>query len=211
MRLILVHNTEHASCAAGHWPGRDTELSPRGEEQSLKIAECLDDASVNSILSSHTRRGTDTVGALAAHHSERLNAECAFDLISIGEHMGLPYDESRALMGDDKCREMLTVPRPDTRYMSGGETLSEMAERAWQRVSQLVLDRSDAERSVTVSTHEEVIGAILCKMSDMPLSRLWWWAGRLEKPAYASITHVIYDEGRWTLENFGNTLHLVGL
>lgn len=211
MRLILVRNAEHAQYLSNRWSTRETELSPKGTKQALRIADCLRNVEIERIYASEMIRAAATVEPLADEMAVDIQTEAAFNPLDIGNHKGRPYEDTRRILGDEVFAEMVSRPQPDKRYFDGGETLREMAERAWQRVVELTQDECDAQSSLVVSTHEEVIGAVLCKMADMPLSRLWWWGGRLDTPLYASITHVIRQRGRWILESFGNTNHLMGL
>jgi broad specificity phosphatase PhoE len=129
---------------------------------------------IDHVYVSQTRRSVATVQPLADGRRVDIQVDKAFNPLDIGDHAGSRYEDTRRILGNDIFSELLTTPQPDKRYIAGGETLSEMAERAWRRILELTHDECGAQSSLVVITHEEVIGAVLCRMSDMPLSRLWW-------------------------------------
>lgn len=132
----------------------------------------------------------------------------AFRSLDMGECTGMTYDETRAAIGANDWEEVLSGPKADKRYFKSGESLSELARRSWIELERLIAACGSNDSTVVIGTHEEVIGALLCKMTALPLSRLWWWGGRLRPPLYASITEVLWKNGQWTLVHFGCTKHL---
>lgn len=49
------------------------------------------------------------------------------------------------------------------RYFENGETLEEAANRAWEKLKKIV-SIGKTDDVIAISTHEEIIGALLCKM-----------------------------------------------
>ncbi|MBP7427873.1 MAG: histidine phosphatase family protein [Candidatus Hydrogenedentes bacterium] len=209
MRLLLVRNAEHVGYAVQRWPEDDTGLSDRGLEQSKHLASHLADESIVCVFASPATRAVETVRYIAEKHRHSVQQTIAFKALDMGECTGLSYDETRKAIGDAAWDEVFRSPQENTRYFKNGETLAELADRSRDGLDQVVSEYGRDDGAVAiVGTHEEVIGVLLCKMTGMPLSRLWWWGGRLLPPLYASITEVLWKNGQWTLVHFGCTKHL---
>jgi len=212
MKMLLIRNAEHRGHEENRWPTDDTGLSREGVRQSVILCRHLASASVTQVISSPALRATQTIRLLAEQKKLPMQ-ECA-DLknLGMGDCTGLTHEETRTLLGLSAWEEAFRCPKDDVRYFKDGETLSELAMRAWRGVNQIVSEHGQNDNAlVAVATHEEVIGVLLCKMTGMPLSRLWWWGGRLRPPLYANITEVLWRDGQWTLVHFGCTKHLAEL
>jgi len=163
-----------------------------------------------AVYSSPTVRAVETIRLLAEDRGLAIEQTTAFKALDMGECTGMTYEKTREITGFAAWAEVLSNPKSDMRYFKNGETLDELANRAWRELERIVEEHESEDDVVVISTHEEVIGALLCKMADMPLSRLWWWGGRLRPPLYASITEVLWKNGKWRLIHFGCTKHLEG-
>ncbi|MCB2199035.1 histidine phosphatase family protein [bacterium] len=208
MRILFVRNAEHANHGKGKWPEKVTALSAVGAQQAAALAGVLANGVNGRILSSPTERALATVRHLAERMNCQVEHDAAFAPLNVGGHVGKPYEETRKAFGDIIFTEILTNPSADRLYFDGGETLSEMAERAWARVLELVDQDGESNKVIVICSHEEVIGALLCKMAGMPLPNLWWWGGRFTPPLYANVSEVLWTGANWRLVSFGNISHL---
>lgn len=210
MRIVFLRNAEHALYAAQCWPVDTTGLSPNGMVQSKRLFSSLANTPIVAVYSSPTVRAVETIRLLAEDRGLAIEQATAFKALDMGECTGMTYEKTREITGSAAWAEVLSNPKPDMRYFKNGETLDELANRAWRELERIVEEHESEDDVVVISTHEEVIGALLCKMADMPLSWLWWWGGRLRPPLYASITEVLWKNGKWKLIHFGCTKHLEG-
>ncbi len=206
MRVVLLRTAEHVSAIAGTWPTSDTQLTPCGLRQGGHLAEHLARQPLTSIYSSPTVRCVQTVSLLSTMTSLAVREAPELDALNMGVCAGMTHEAAHVLVGDEMWAELLTSPDPQKRYFNGGETLQEVADRACAKLSGIVAN-SREEDVVVLCTHEEVIGAILCKAAGMPLAQVWWW-GSTSVPSYASTSELLWRGGRSTLLRFGCAGHL---
>lgn len=203
MKIIFIRTAEHALYGTTTWPIDSTGLSSAGIEQSRQLASVLADRPITAICASMTVRVMETIRPLAERKGLVIQKEAAFNELDVGECAGLDHERVREVLGSVAWEEMLSNPIPDKRYFTNGETLNELAERSWAKLKQIVATSKNESDLVVIGTHEEVIGALLCKMIDAPLPRLWWW-----QPPYASTTEVQWRGGKWKLLHFGCAEHM---
>lgn len=209
MKLLLLRNAEHMLSSEYVWPSNDTELSERGNLQAIDIAKKLESVPIAAIYSSIHVRAVKTVTPLARRKGLSIKKTQAFNALSIGDCVGATHEETCRRIGGEAWNELFTNPDPHRRYFTNGETLKDMSNRAMTKLDNIGASYARKGDVVVISTHEEIIGALLCRMMDIDLSRIWWWGGRRHgSPLYGSITEITQDDNRWHLIRFGCTEHL---
>lgn len=211
MHLFLVRNAHHAAESERKWPVDDTELSCVGKVQSLKISEFFATKNISAMFSSTMLRARDTARPLEERLGLSVVERVGFNGINMGDLAGRNYEAATELLkADEDYKEMLTDPDPQKQYFQNGETLAQLAKRSGDELQRIVTGGKSRD-VIVIFTHEEVIGALLCQITGMGLSKIWWWGGRSHDPMYANITHLTYDRDVWKLLHFGCTRHLEGL
>ena len=209
VKILLVRNAAHDAESNSRWPVDSTGLSSVGLAQRLRLCNALGGESIRDIYASHMSRSIETIRPLALLKGLPITECSEFNGIGMGRCAGMSYAEARELVGDEEFDKVTTNPDPKKRYFPDGETLEELEIRARTKLSSIV-HAGKKDGCAVICTHEEVIGALLCHITGMRLSRVWWWGGRLRPPLYANITELLWENNEWTLVHFGCTLHLEG-
>lgn len=174
MRIFLVRNGEHLAELRGRWAGAEVGLSRRGRRQADALCARLLREKPDAIYSSECVRAVDTVQPLASKLGLRIVKLSAFAAFDVGVFVGRTREQTVARLGEDAWREVITNPRPRTRYFDGGETLQAVAKRAWAGLL-VVAGKHAPDECIVISTHLTVVGCVLCRMAGIGLNRVWFW------------------------------------
>jgi uncharacterized phosphatase len=161
----------------------DIPLNETGRRQAAEVAEHINPADWDAIVSSPLSRAVDTAEAVAQRIGltrsavEPLLMERAF---GIGE--GLTYDEWR-----EKVRDLSEIP--------GGESLTELADRVWLLLETL-LTKHRGRRVLTVS-HGALIRKIIELVSDNEFPKE---GDRFGNTSLSLIAHT--DDRGWHIVNY---------
>lgn len=197
-RLILVRHgeTEWNNIRRIQGGGSDTPLNEKGRQQAEGIALRLRTEEVQSIYSSPLQRALNTARAIARYHDLTVNVLPELREIEVGElegktsaEVGLRFDE---LLVPDSRNELPKIP--------GGESLSDVQNRAWSTAQNLVNAKSDG--AVIAVTHYFVIMAIVCAAINLPLTQI-----RRLRLNPGTITTVTFEESGCRLELFNDGCH----
>lgn len=205
-RIFLIRNAEHENTASNRWAYDNTGLSEIGKYQAIDIGKELEGLNIATIYSSTRERANQTAVPSCRRLGLISKPSSSFDAASLGKYAGLTYYEIQSLLGDD-YNELMVSPEPEKDYLNTGESLTKVADRAWLELKKVVGCARDST-SLAIFTHKEIIGALLCKMTDMDLKKLWWWGGLEQPTRHSSITELIYKDSNWSLVKFGCTAHL---
>jgi len=165
MRLILVRHGETDWNKLGKCQGiSDVPLNSTGEKQAMDLALSLKDEDITAIYSSDLQRAFNTARTISEYHGIEIQIDERFREMDQGEFEGLEFTHIREKYGDvlKQWRE-----EPEFLRIPGGESLTEVQERAWLGFKSL-LDKHNG-RNVLVVTHNLTIITLLCKFSGKSL------------------------------------------
>lgn len=173
MRVLLARHGETPWNAEGRYQGqRDIALSPVGEGQAMSLGRRLADVTVTRAVASPLSRARRTA-ELALGEARRAMLALEPDLAEIGhgDWEGLLASEIR-----ERDPERLRAWREDPASVQmpgpGGESLAQVAERAWRGFAK-ACEGLDAGDTLLVVAHDAVNRVILCQVLGLPLARLW--------------------------------------
>jgi len=165
MRLTLVRHGETEHNRENITLGRaDVHLNPRGLLQARAIAASYT-RPPSAIYASPLRRCADTADAIAAATSVPVTIDERLIEMDVGDLEHLTRDDLRKRHGAF-LRDWMGEAAADAR-MPGGETLTEVQDRAWHAVERMRQDHPDGE--VVAVTHNFVILAVACRALGLPL------------------------------------------
>ena len=200
VRVILIRHgeTEWNKIRRIQGGGSDTRLNERGEQQAESLALRLRQEKIQAIYSSALHRALDTAQPIAADHQLELQIEPSLNEIGAGELEGVLMETiggrlDQLLTGGDKVEANLKIP--------GGESLSEVQQRAWHTIQRLVNQHSDGV--IVVVSHYFIILTIICAVLNLPLSQI----GRLRLGS-GSISTIVFDGQTPRLVLFNDKCHL---
>ncbi len=174
-RVILVRHAQSEANRDGGALGRlDSPLTEMGRQQAAAVGEALRDQPIGRIVASPLSRAASTAEAIARHHELAVDLDERLLEMDVGLLDGMPFAEAREKHGGflkrwiDTDAEALPMP--------GGESLVDVAERAWPALQPLLA--ADAEPGTepdgvtVIVSHNFVIKALLCRAIELEL-RFW--------------------------------------
>ena len=171
MRILLARHGETAWNAEGRYQGQiDIPLSDIGEAQARALGARLADVVITRAVASPLSRASRTAAlALGETRADALQHDAGLLEIAHGEWEGLLASEIAAR---DPARLAAWRAAPETVQMPGGESIREVAARAWPAFERACtgLDRHD---TLLLVAHDAVNRCLLCRVLGLPLSHMW--------------------------------------
>jgi probable phosphoglycerate mutase len=173
MRILLARHGETPWNAEGRYQGQiDIPLSEVGERQARSLGERLRDAVITRAIASPLARAKRTAElALGDARAAMLGFDEGLKEIGHGEWEGLLAAEIRER---DPARLLAWREAPESVLMpgAGGESLRNVADRAWPALARACEGLSDDDTLLLVA-HDAVNRVLLCRILGLPLTRLW--------------------------------------
>lgn len=171
MRLLLARHGETAWNAEGRYQGReDIPLSPKGEGQARALGDRLRDLRIDRAVASPLSRARRTAElALGEARAGMLSFDEGLLEIAHGDWEGLLAAEIRER---DPERARAWRDTPHEVLMPGGESLPQVAERAWDALLRASAGLG-ADDTLLVVAHDAVNRVLLCRVLGLPLAQLW--------------------------------------
>ena len=167
MEIVLVRHGATDWNLQGRCQGSsDRELSEPGIRQAQQIATLLGTEEIHAVYSSHLRRARQTAELISQPHDLPVLIEEELRELDHGELEGLTFNEIKTRYG-----EFLTRWRsePADIRVPGGERLADVAERAWNGLSEIVQRHAGAKRILVVSHNFPILG-IVCRITGTHLN-----------------------------------------
>jgi len=200
VRVILVRHgeTDWNKIRRIQGGGSDTQLNERGEQQAESLAFRLSQERIQAIYSSALHRALDTAQAIAGYHQLEVEIEPSLNEISAGELEGVLMER----MGGRLDQLLTGGGQGDVTFkIPGGESLSEVQQRAWRTTQRLVNQHPDGV--IVVVSHYFIILTTICAVLDLPLSQI----DRLSLSP-GSISTIVFDGQTPRLVLFNDSCHL---
>ena len=168
--LLLRHGTTDANEAGLFLGQTDVALNARGRDEVRRLGARLASEPVDKLVSSDLRRARETAEAVAAQQSGAVAVvtEPALREIHLGDLDGRVAREVHAQHPELMAR-WLADPANVRFPGPGGETLGEVAARAWEAIERLRVAHPGG--TVAVVSHTFTLLTILCRALDLDLSR----------------------------------------
>ena len=201
MRLILARHGETSWNREGRNQGRtQTELNERGVRQARNLARALRKFPIRALYSSPLRRAGQTSEIIAHTLSLAVIPLDGLMEMDLGCVDGLTNAEMQ-----ERFPEIVEGWRndPSSVRMPGGETLRDVQKRAWQAIDEIRRENPGAH--VVAVTHNFVIGVLVLKVLELPLSH--FQRLRIELGSFTNLEHL---RGRWRLLSLNETMHQFG-
>jgi broad specificity phosphatase PhoE len=164
MQLILIRHGETLWNKEGRVQGTsDVELSDAGKKQAELLALSLKDHPLEAIHASPLKRAYQTAEIINEFH--HLEIQIHRDLMEMdqGDFEGFSFKE---LMANKKEFLQKWISDPASVKMPNGESLSELQNRAWRAVEEII----GKSKNALVVSHNFTIAAILCRLRNISLS-----------------------------------------
>lgn len=170
MRILLARHGETLWNAEGRYQGQeDIPLSPVGLAQAQALGERLGDVPITRAVASPLSRARHTAELALGQRDLPLTLDPGLMEIAHGTWEGLLASEIRER---DAERLLAWRDRPHEVLMPEGESLQHVFDRAWPALARAA-DGLGADDTLLVVAHDAVNRVLLCRMLNIPLSKLW--------------------------------------
>jgi broad specificity phosphatase PhoE len=202
-RLLLIRHAETVHNRDSRVQGQaDIELSELGEQQARAVAAHLARTPLDAVVASPLMRARLTADAIAEAQGLVPSFDPDLMEMNVGEMEGLNSAEMRERY-PEFLREWVTERGPMLR-MPGGESLTEVQDRAWAVVERL--RREHDGRTVAIVSHNFVLSTLVTRALDLPLHQF-----RRFRLNVASVTTILFRPDRTLLARLNDTCHLTAL
>ncbi len=208
--VILVRHAQSEANRDGGALGRlDSPLTDLGLQQAAAVGEALRGERIARVVASPLSRAATTASAIGDHHGLKVDLDDRLIEMDVGELDGMPFAEAREKFGD--FLRQWTTTEADALPMPGGESMVEVAERAWPALQVLleaeggpgVEPGQEAQGATVLVSHNFVIKALLCRAIEVDL-RFW----RRFEVDLASRSRLARRRGQVALYSLNDTSHL---
>jgi len=198
MQLILIRHGETLWNKEGRVQGTsDVELSDAGKKQAELLALSLKDHPLEAIHASPLKRAYQTAEIINEFHHKDIQIHRGLMEMDQGDFEGFSFKE---LMACEKDFLNKWITDPAAIKMPNGESLSELQQRAWRVMEEII---SKSENALIVS-HNFTIAAILCRVRNISLSKF-----RSTCVDTASKTIVQFRNGEASIGALNDRSHLI--
>jgi len=198
-RIVVVRHGETQWNLAARIQGhQDSPLTATGEAQACAIAARLASEKFDRLVASDLGRAWRTAEAIAARTGNRIDADARFRERNYGVAEGLTYAEIEARYPEVFAR--VRDADPDF-VVPGGESRRQLFERVRDAFESLARESRGA--NLAVVCHGGVLAALYRHVHAIDLA-----AQHAIPIPIASFNALVYDDGRWHVEAWGDTAHL---
>jgi broad specificity phosphatase PhoE len=179
----------------------DVPLSEEGVAQAMVTARRLASEPISAIYSSPLQRAADTAEIIAGPHGLDVQALPGLSSMDYGDWAGQIHTDV-ARQWPDLFRRWETDPFAV--HAPGGESLTDLRERAVAALQQALARHTDGDTVVLV-THQAVTRTLVCAMAGMPNAGYWWI-----RQSLCNLSRFDYHPARSTFDMVGlnDTCHL---
>jgi broad specificity phosphatase PhoE len=200
VRLMLIRHAETGHNRDARVQGQaDIPLSELGERQAQALAGYLRRQPIAAVVASPLARARVTAEAIAARHGLEVRTEPDLMEMNVGEMEGLSSAEMRARF-PDFLAAWVTERGPQLE-MPGGESLTQVQQRAWRVVERL--RAAYGSDTVALVSHNFVLACLITRALEIPLHEF-----RRFRLSVCGATTLRFREDRTVLVRLNDTCHL---
>ncbi|HEX5131715.1 MAG TPA: histidine phosphatase family protein [Candidatus Krumholzibacteria bacterium] len=198
--IYLIRHAETAFNRVGRIQGHsESSLSRLGTQQARRVGARLDYVDFSAIYASPAKRALQTA-RLAFGRGVQVDAREGLREINLGAWEGLKASTLR----ERYPRQVhLWFHRPSAVRIEGAETVGQFRRRVVGEMNRIRREHTSGE--LAVITHGGVICVYLTSLLGMKLDDLWQF-----KIRNASVTRVLFPQGRARVDLLGDIHHLDG-
>lgn len=201
-RLFLARHAETEWNMARIFQGHlDSRITARGLEQAARLAARLEPKGIVAIYSSDQGRAFQTADTIASGLGLKVVPRPDLREIDCGDWTGKGYEDVQAHWPEDHAN---WTHRPQLHRMPGGESVVEVQQRGLRFLEEVL--RRHPGQSICAVTHNTLVRAIVCRLMDWPLEKLW----EVPRQPNCAINLIELRNGRPELLEIGDTSHLDG-
>ena len=193
--IYLVRHGESTANKEGLFLGqKNRDLTETGHIQAEKTAEFLSNAQIDKIFASDLVRAVQTAEHLAVKKGLPVTQDKGIREIDGGEWDFKKFTDLPTLYPDEYGKWLTDLGHA---RCVGGESFVEAKERVYSAMERIA--KANDGKTIAVYSHGTAIQAFISKIRGVDLSRI-----RQDQPyaTNASVTTLIYDNGKFTIEKY---------
>ena len=200
-RLLLIRHGQSVSNLNEKFAGTtDVQLTDLGKMQGKCTGEFLKNEKIDVVYSSMLTRAYETACYTAIHHNLTVIKDAGVNEICGGLWEGLTYPEIKESF-PKQCNAWHTnIGRC---HCEEGESVAEVSQRVYSAIERIAIKHQG--QTVAIGTHGMAIRAFILAVMGLSLDEMHHktkWASN------ASVTYLEYEDGKFTLLNYGADGHL---
>jgi probable phosphoglycerate mutase len=203
--LYLIRHGESRANREKRFLGHgDWDLTENGYKQAEYAAKYFENGKVDAIYSSDLMRAKHTADAIAKLKGMEVVTTPRLREIYGGEWEFKTYDEISENDANGLWKIWCEMQSADI-MASGGESLTEVLTRVYSKLEEIA--RAHDGQNIVVATHGAAIRVMVHFLKHKTLSSMYktpWFAN-------ASITKLVYEDGKFSIEFENETSHLGSL
>ncbi len=201
MQIVLLRHGATDWNLEGRCQGSsDLALNEFGLRQARQVAALLGQESVDAFYSSDLKRARQTAAVVSEPHGLPVEIEENIRELDHGTLEGLTFAEIQEKYPDFIQRWRT---EPAQVQVPGGESLMDVAQRAWDALCRIV-QRHGSQATVVAVSHNFPILGIICRLTGTHLNQ--YRSFHLDP---ASITRINYDGAKkWSVTEINNRTYL---
>lgn len=202
--LLLIRHGESLANREGFFAGQcDVPLEEKGHLQAQLTASFIHSHyAVDQVYASDLCRARDTGKAVADPLGLPVIPEPRLREIFSGQWQGKAFPHIIAQHGQDYRVWLTDIGNC---VCTGGESVSQLCRRVCAALEEIA--RENPGKTVVIATHATPIRAVQCVLGGQPLSRM----KDIPWVSNASVTELLFDNGKWALGAIGQDSHLQDL
>ena len=199
--LLVRHGETELKSSERYWGHTDVKLGALGIEQAERVRDLLATERIDIIFSSNLERAWKTAEIIASRHKVGVITCAELKEVNFGELEGLTFKEISQRY--PKVVKSWVEGKTEMKY-PGGESLSELAERASNFTRRL--KNVSPEQTVLIVAHSGVLRLLMCHL--MGIGQENWWRFKLD---FASLSVMETNSRGAILRSLNNISHLGGI
>lgn len=197
MKIFIIRHAQSLGNKEGYLQGQeDSPVTSQGYRQTYVAAQHLSSIRLKGIFTSPIQRALTTANIIQSKQ-ENCFVEKVPDLMEINVAPWV-HKKTTDLINDKSIHGYYTYKHnPKSFIPLDGEGFGEVQLRM-VRAFQNIIQQSIADNEIAIVSHSVAIRTLLIWIENMTLEHIWSY-----DIAPSSITTVIYENGKYTLQNVG--------
>ena len=203
-RLILIrHGQSEANLLRVFAGNYDVELTELGCQQAQCTAEYIaKNYKIDKDYASDLKRAFKTAEYVAEKFGLEVIPEKGFREIYAGEWEAVKFDDLAEKFPEDWDKWRIDIGNS---RCTGGESVRELGERVIKTLEKVAEDNDG--KTIAIGTHATPVRSVQCVYGEYGYDHMmdFPWVSN------ASVTELVYEDGKFTLVKIGEDRHLEGL
>jgi broad specificity phosphatase PhoE len=200
-KFVIIRHGQSEGNLSNTFAGRtDVPLTPLGLKQGECTAEFLKNEKIDVFYSSELSRAYITTLLAAEKHGMQVTKNQGFNEISGGKWEGMPYATIKEVYSDEYNKWITNI---GTTQCPEGESVTDVCNRVYKAYEDVA--KKHMGQTVCVGSHGMAIRAFILRVLDLPVEKMHT---ELSWVTNASVTYVEYEDGKFTLKEYGHDAHL---